>query len=89
MKEILGIVKKKYCSTCDLGAPSKLIGYKSSGTCLDYIYDKLKVPYSLAWEIYTNEREFVELKDYLRSKDNNGAINCKDKITLLNFNVKI
>lgn len=87
MKEILGIIKKKYCSTCDLGAPSKLIGYKSSGTCLDYIYDKLKVPYSLAWEIFTNEREFVELKDYLRKKENinNNNSNSKCKQNFIFF----
>jgi len=72
MKEILGIIKKKYCSNCDMGAPSKLIGYKSSGTCLDYIYDNLKVPYSLAWEIYTNERLFPELNNYLITKRDPG-----------------
>ncbi len=65
MKEILGIIKKNYCKNCDLGAPSKLIGYKSSGTCLDYIYDNMKVPYSFAWEIYTNERVFTELENHL------------------------
>lgn len=79
MKEILGIIKNKYCSTCDLGAPSKLIGYKSSGTCLDYIYDKLKVPYSLAWEIFTNEREFVELKRYLQSLPNQNIKNSNNE----------
>jgi len=83
MKEILGIIKQKYCSNCDLGARSKLIGYKSSGTCLDYIYDKLKVPYSLAWEIYTNEREFGELKDYLRSLPSPNNSNNNNRITTI------
>ena len=72
MKDILGIIKKKYCSNCDLGSPAKLIGYQSSGTCLDYIYDKFKIPFSLAWEIYTNERDFVELNNYLGKNDNSS-----------------
>ena len=72
IKEILGTIKNKYCKTCDLGSPAKLLGYKSSGTCLDYIYDKFKVPYTLAWEIYTNEREFTELKEYLKNPKSPG-----------------
>jgi hypothetical protein len=69
MKEILGLLKSKYCKNCDMGAPSVLIGYQSSGTCLDYIYDNYKVPYSLAWEIYTNERDFIELKEHIDNKN--------------------
>lgn len=74
MKEILNRIKHNYCKNCDLGAPAVFLGYKSSGTCLDYIYDKFKVPYSFAWEIYTNEREFSEYKDYAK------------KISTLNIN---
>lgn len=66
MKEVLGILKNKFCKNCDMGSPSALIGYQSSGTCLDYIYDNFKVPYSLAWEIYSNEREFIELEEHLK-----------------------
>lgn len=75
MKEILTVIKRKYCNNCDMGSPAKLIGYKSSGTCLDYIYDNLKVPYSLAWEIYTNEREFPELKTHLLKEAKTSKIN--------------
>jgi hypothetical protein len=62
MHQVLNNVKSKFCSACQLGQPSKLIGYKSSGTCLDYIYDTYKVPYSLAWEIYSNEVQLPELE---------------------------
>ena len=62
MKAVLQSVKEKFCSVCLLGAPSTLIGYKSSGTCVDYAYKVLNIPYSFAWEIYTNEMELPEMK---------------------------
>ena len=68
MIEILNVLKKKYCRNYYMGAPSVLIGYQSSGICLDYIYDNYKVPYSLAWEIYTNEIDFVELKEHMNQQ---------------------
>jgi hypothetical protein len=70
MHKALRIVRSKYCSSCQLGTPSRLIGYKSSGTCLDYIYDNYKVPYALAWEIYTNEVIMPEL-DFVRNSFKN------------------
>jgi hypothetical protein len=60
MQEVLKEIQERFCPVCKVGAPSKLIGYKSSGTCLDYIYDNFKVPYSLAWEIYSNEVPFYD-----------------------------
>jgi hypothetical protein len=62
MKKVLTELQGKYCSVCGVGSPSKLLKYQSSGTCLDYIYSKLNVPYSLAWEIYTDEIELPSLK---------------------------
>jgi len=35
-----------------VGAAGKEVGYLCPGTCLDYAYDKVNVPYSFAWEIY-------------------------------------
>jgi hypothetical protein len=70
MHKALELVKMKFCSTCQLGPPSRLIGYKSSGTCLDYIYDNFKVPYALAWEIYTNEVNMPEL-EFIRTSFKN------------------
>lgn len=51
MVQILSSVNKKYCN-CDTGAAGKEVGYLCPGTCLDYMYDKLKVSYSFAFEIY-------------------------------------
>jgi len=62
IKKLLENIKIKYCPLCDVGAASIKIGYQSSGTCLDYVYDKLNVTYSFAWEVYTNEVELPELK---------------------------
>ncbi len=64
MDGILQNVKNNHCSICFVGTPFKLLNYDSSGTCVDYIYDNLKVPFSFAWEVYTNEKLFPEMKKY-------------------------
>lgn len=65
MLRILTQLKKELCSACSVGDPPKILGYKASGSCMDYIYEKLKVPFSMAWEIYTNEKVFQELSNYI------------------------
>lgn len=79
MKNVLNKIKSKYCSICEVGSPSAFLGYKSSGTCLDYIYDTFKVPYSLAWEIYTNEKLLPEMEKYkdLNFEYQNGPVNLE------------
>jgi hypothetical protein len=80
MFNVLNEIQKKYCPICHVGSASKMIGYKSSGTCLDYIYDNFKVPYSLAWEIYSNENYFHEMEEYVKkynSKLNNKGYDFK------------
>jgi hypothetical protein len=52
MLDILSAIDKKYCD-CDYGAAGAGVGYLSPGTCLDYAFDVLKVPYSFAFEIYS------------------------------------
>ncbi len=88
MKNILNQIKEKYCPVCQVGAPSLKIGYQSSGTCLDYIYDKIKVPYSFAWEIYSNEVVHPEIAKLSRNrflKRNNLFIETVNKIKPSNF----
>jgi hypothetical protein len=82
MDEVLKEIQTKFCKVCKVGAPSKLIGYKSSGTCLDYIYDNFKVPYSLAWEIYSNEVPFVDFEGRTEEKIHNNPFKI-DKNSLL------
>lgn len=68
LSKLLTDIKSLFCSSCDLGMPFKLIGYNSSGTSMDYMYEKLKIPISMTWELYTNERVFQELEEYKRMK---------------------
>lgn len=80
MKRVLNEIKDNFCPVCDVGTPSKLIGYTSRGTCLDYIYDNFRVPYSLAWEIYSNEKIFPEMDAYSKANSLHAENNNKTKI---------
>ena len=70
MYSLLKEIKHNYCHSCEVGSASIQIGYQSSGTCLDYVYDKLNVPYSFAWEIYTGEVQSPEIEK-LKKRGNN------------------
>lgn len=35
---------------------------------MDYVFEKFQVPYSIAWEIYTNEKEFKQMNEYINAK---------------------
>jgi hypothetical protein len=67
MKNLLTKIKQKFCSICDVGSPSMLIGYKSSGTSLDYAFKNLNIPVTYAWEIYTNEKILPEMQNFKQS----------------------
>jgi len=73
MKNILNKIKNKFCSVCEVGTPSILLGYTSRGTCLDYVYDNFKIPYSFAWEVYSNEKRFQEMFDYENKQNTKPA----------------
>lgn len=62
LKSVVKNIQNKFCSSCLAGSASKLIRYKSSGTSLDYAYSVLKIPYSFAWEIFTDETSFPEMQ---------------------------
>jgi len=47
----LEILAPRYCE-CPYGNAAKELGYVCPGTCLDYMYDKLNVQFSYAFEIY-------------------------------------
>lgn len=91
VKRVLREIKSKFCPLCSLGPPSKLIGYISPGNCLDYSYEILKVPHTMAWEIYTNEYvtdlelERIRNKEKSQSSINSdGAVNL-DSIIMSSF----
>ena len=64
MKTALNDIKDKFCKMCQVGAPSLNIGYRSSGTVLDYAYEKLKVPYTFVWEVYTDETKDPIMEEF-------------------------
>lgn len=57
MLNVLSQINSKHCS-CRNGAAGKEVGYLCPGTCLDYAYDSLQVPYVFAWEIYDQNFDF-------------------------------
>jgi len=63
MMSILKQLDSKHCQ-CPFGAAGKEVGYACPGTCLDWVYDQLKAPYSFAFEIYTSP----SLDDDLRAR---------------------
>ncbi len=62
MKEVLNQLNQNFCS-CPAGAAGKEVGYLCPGTCLDYAYEQLNVPYAYAWEIYEKGGNFNKLKN--------------------------
>ena len=64
MMEISKEINRDHCN-CEMGAAGKQVGYVCPGTCLDYAYEKIKAPISLAWEIYGGDDDysFVELNE--------------------------
>ena len=67
MQSMLQQIDKSYCQ-CPFGAAGKEVGYSCPGTCLDYVYDKLGVGYSFAFEIYTWKQDWGALKDRFEEK---------------------
>jgi len=62
MVHILKALDKDHCQ-CPFGAAGKEVGYSCPGTCLDWVYDKLKAQYAFAFEIYAGEGMTDYLKD--------------------------
>lgn len=59
MLAVLQQVNGMYCN-CPMGAAGKQVGYVSSGTCLDYVYDRLGTQYAFAVEIYSSEMNDIQ-----------------------------
>jgi len=71
MLNILKALDKDHCE-CPFGAAGKEVGYSCPGTCLDWVYDKLKTPYAFAFEIYTGPEMDGILKERYEEKLQNG-----------------
>jgi len=72
MLEVLKSLDKDHCQ-CPFGAAGKEVGYPCPGTCLDWVYDKLRTPYVFAFEIYTSPAADSELTRRWDEKMNAGG----------------
>jgi hypothetical protein len=54
MLDVLKPINEQVCN-CPYGPVGIAVGYESAGTCLDYIYEKVNVPFAFIWEVYTND----------------------------------
>ena len=61
MMNVLSELNPKHCN-CNAGAAGREVGYLCPGTCLDYAYDTMKVPYVFAWEIYQRDFDYRKLE---------------------------
>jgi len=63
MKLVLKTISDRFCSgQCPYGRLALEIGYNSTGCDIDYVAERLKVPYAFTWEIYAsaeNRGQFI------------------------------
>lgn len=88
IKKVLNSVKNLFCNYCSVSTPSLFLKYISHGNGLDYVYDKLDVSYSFAWEIYTNEidyKEYIKKEDIKSNKSDNKRPNSNSIMNNINF----
>jgi len=77
--EMMNILRKldtDHCE-CPFGAAGKEVGYPCPGTCLDWVYDQLKTPYSFAFEIFIGDQYDEGLAERFHEKmqeQNNTAM---------------
>jgi hypothetical protein len=71
MLSVLKDLDKNHCQ-CPYGAAGKEVGYPCPGTCLDWVYNKLKTPYVYAFEIYTSADRDADLKQRWQEKSKEG-----------------
>merc|ERR1719379_2940869 len=72
MMNVLRSLDASHCE-CPFGAAGKEVGYPCPGTSVDYVFDKLKAPYSFAFEIWGAPEEAESLKDRWRAKMEDGG----------------
>lgn len=66
--KILNILNDKYCN-CKAGPAANELWYVCPGNCLDYAYEKVTIPYSFAFEIFTNQEKNKYFNDIINSEN--------------------
>jgi hypothetical protein len=82
--KILNILNEKYCN-CKAGPAANELWYVCPGNCLDYAYEKEVVPYSFAFEIFTNQKKNKHFNDLINA-ENPAIFNYKKFINDFNTN---
>ena len=66
--KILNLLNEKYCN-CKAGPAANELWYVCPGNCLDYAYEREIVPYSFAFEIFTNQNKNKFFLDLINSRN--------------------
>ena len=72
-------VQKKYCKECQIGLPVEVLGYKASGSLMDYSQKKLGVKYALSWEIFEDPK--AELSEAINENTFRFKVLVKTKVS--------
>eukprot|EP00929_Paragymnodinium_shiwhaense_P006813 TRINITY_DN110778_c0_g1_i1.p1 TRINITY_DN110778_c0_g1~~TRINITY_DN110778_c0_g1_i1.p1 ORF type:complete len:458 (+),score=137.56 TRINITY_DN110778_c0_g1_i1:85-1458(+) len=73
MLSILQAVDEAHCK-CPFGGAGKEVGYPCPGTSVDYVFDKVKTPYSFAFEIWGDPAESQALRQRWQEKLKAGGL---------------
>eukprot|EP00401_Gymnodinium_catenatum_P053649 CAMPEP_0117574568 /NCGR_PEP_ID=MMETSP0784-20121206/61666_1 /TAXON_ID=39447 /ORGANISM="" /LENGTH=404 /DNA_ID=CAMNT_0005373427 /DNA_START=11 /DNA_END=1225 /DNA_ORIENTATION=+ len=73
MMRVLEALDRDHCR-CPFGAAGKEVGYPCPGTSVDYVYDRLKTPYSFAFEIWGDPNEMTRLRSRWQDKITDGGL---------------
>lgn len=66
--KILNVLNEKYCQ-CEAGPAANQLLYECPGNCMDYAYEKQSIPYSFAFEIFTNQHGNKAFLDIINSSN--------------------
>jgi hypothetical protein len=74
MRSMIENLDDRYCH-CPSGSAGHEVGYDCPGTCLDYVYDRMNVNYSFAFEIYTGSGKRLLSDRYNKAKKKRNLLN--------------
>jgi len=78
MQEVLKPISEKYCNgECPYGDLAQLIGYKSVGCDIDYVSEKLGVPFVYTWEIYVGSEIRTRYIEEAKERRSGGGMSAE------------
>lgn len=82
MLKVLTTIDKEFDLNMEIGPASEILSYLSPGNCMDYAYSVSKVPYTYAWEIYS-DRPHLESISFLQGQTPADSSECLSKFNPL------